>query len=134
MVDRIGMIHQPHFLPWPGYVARCLAADVFVVLDNVQYKRNHFQQRTKYLDQSGQPRWLSLPIASPSIADPISSVRIRLPFYVKPWQRGIVHAYSSFPLFGPIWGRIAACIESELPSLLKIDLSTLGARVGFPYN
>ena len=32
-------IHQPHYLPWLGYFAKMDQADVFVLLDNVQFKK-----------------------------------------------------------------------------------------------
>jgi len=33
------IIHQPQYLPWIGYFDKLNRADVFVLLDNVQYKK-----------------------------------------------------------------------------------------------
>jgi len=30
-------IHQPHYLPWLGYLHRMAQADLFIVLDHVQF-------------------------------------------------------------------------------------------------
>ncbi|MDJ0875044.1 MAG: WbqC family protein, partial [Desulfobacterales bacterium] len=34
------VIHQPDFMPYPGFFHRLLNADMFVVLDHVQFLRN----------------------------------------------------------------------------------------------
>ena len=38
--DRIVAIHQPNFLPWLGYFDKLARADVFVLLDSVQFPRS----------------------------------------------------------------------------------------------
>ena len=35
--------HQPHYLPWIGYLAKVAAADLFVVMDDLQYEAQNFQ-------------------------------------------------------------------------------------------
>ncbi|MCS7151846.1 MAG: WbqC family protein, partial [Endomicrobia bacterium] len=36
-------IHQPQYLPWSGYFNKILQCDIFVFLDDVQYKKNEWQ-------------------------------------------------------------------------------------------
>ena len=40
-------IHQPHYLPWLGYLHRMAQADLFVVLDHVQFERRNRQNRSQ---------------------------------------------------------------------------------------
>ncbi|HHT9160132.1 MAG TPA: WbqC family protein [Candidatus Brocadiaceae bacterium] len=40
-------IHQPQYLPWIGYFDKIDRSDVFVLLDNVQYKKNEAQNRNR---------------------------------------------------------------------------------------
>ena len=54
-------IHQPHYLPWLGYFAKWAAADLFVVLDTVQYEKNGWQNRNRIKTREG-PRWLTVPV------------------------------------------------------------------------
>jgi hypothetical protein len=54
-------IHQPHYLPWLGYLAKWAAADVFVFLDTVQYTKNGWQNRNRIKTASG-PQWLTVPV------------------------------------------------------------------------
>jgi hypothetical protein len=122
---RIGMIHQPHFLPWPGYFARCLAANVFIVLDNVKYKRNHYHQRTKYVGIDGATRWLSLPIANSTSDKNICDVRIADSFRLREWQRPFVHHYMHVSNFRSLWAGVSSRISEGYPSLLAVNVGTL---------
>jgi hypothetical protein len=122
---RIGMIHQPHFLPWPGYVARCLAADVVVFLDNVKFNKNHFQQRTKFITPAKAEQWLTLPISHSTRSSPISEVEIAPSFRLMPWQRAFRNAYQSSPDFQPLWSAVTEIIERRLPKLSDVTTETL---------
>lgn len=54
-------IHQPQFMPWLGYFEKMDRCDVFVFLDNVQYKKNEFQNRNKIKTSQGW-QWLTVPV------------------------------------------------------------------------
>ena len=58
-------IHQPHFLPWLGYFNKIIHADMFVVLEQVQYRKNYFQNRCK-IKGNNKDLWLSLPVKKSS--------------------------------------------------------------------
>ena len=52
--------HQPQFLPWLGYFDKMRRADVFVLLDDVQFKKNEWQNRNSIWSRQG-PQWLTVP-------------------------------------------------------------------------
>ena len=54
-------VHQPQYLPWLGYFDKIDKSDVFVFLDNVQYKAREFQNRNKIRTQDDW-LWLSVPV------------------------------------------------------------------------
>lgn len=54
-------IHQPDYLPWPGFFYKILQSDIFVVLDNVQFKKGGYQNRAKIKTGKGQ-QWLTIPV------------------------------------------------------------------------
>ena len=54
-------VHQPQYLPWLGYFDKILKADVFVLLDNVQFKKNEWQNRNKIKTAQGW-QWLTVPV------------------------------------------------------------------------
>ncbi|MBI3544646.1 MAG: WbqC family protein [Deltaproteobacteria bacterium] len=61
----IAICQQPNYFPWLGYLEQCARADVFVVLDSVQWIRQGRQHRTRILPQPGKKtdfQWLTLPV------------------------------------------------------------------------
>ena len=54
--------HQPQFAPWLGFFDKLDRADVFVLLDNVQFKKNEWQNRNRIKGAAG-PQWLTVPVS-----------------------------------------------------------------------
>ncbi len=54
-------VHQPQYLPWLGYFDKINRADIFVLLDNVQFKKNEWQNRNKLKTANGW-QWLTVPV------------------------------------------------------------------------
>lgn len=69
------VFHQPYFLPWLGYFAKLHHADCFIVLDDVQFRRNHIK-RVQIRGTRGEPEWLTLSVGSNSRV-PINTVLLR---------------------------------------------------------
>lgn len=61
-------IHQPNFLPRLSTVAKLLSAEIWVVLDDVQFCRRDHQHRARlaHLDDGGRQQWLSLNVHLPN--------------------------------------------------------------------
>ena len=53
--------HQPQYLPWLGYFHKMDGADLFVLLDTVQYKKNEWQNRNRIRTATGW-QWLTVPV------------------------------------------------------------------------
>jgi hypothetical protein len=72
-------IHQPNFFPRISTLAKLYAADVWVVLDDVQYNSRDYQNRCRLspLKLPNEWQWLSLPVRRPSGRQtPIADVRL----------------------------------------------------------
>ncbi len=54
-------IHQPQYLPWIGYFDKISKADCFCFLDNVQFKKNEWQNRNRIKTAQGW-QWLTVPV------------------------------------------------------------------------
>lgn len=54
-------IHQPNFLPYPGFFRKLALADILVLYDTAQFVRREYQNRTR-IKGPGGPRWLTIPV------------------------------------------------------------------------
>jgi hypothetical protein len=59
--EMIVAIHQPHYLPWLGYLHRMARVDLFILLDHVQFERRNHQNRSQ-IRVAGAARWLTVPV------------------------------------------------------------------------
>lgn len=91
-------IHQPQYLPWLGYFAKMDQVDCFVLLDNVQFKKNEWQNRNRIKTAAGW-QWLTVPVLH-RFPQPLSEVRID---HDAPWSRKHLQAllsnYAAAPFF-----------------------------------
>lgn len=72
-------IHQPQYIPWPGYFFKILKSDVFVLYDTVQYPRGkHFGNRNQVKTANG-PTWLTVPVLRRSDMLPYLNIPVELP-------------------------------------------------------
>lgn len=47
-------IHQLHYLPWLRYMEKIARCDVFIVLDNIQFNKNGWQNRNRIKTAQGE--------------------------------------------------------------------------------
>lgn len=55
-------IHQPEHLPWLGFFHKMAFCDVYVLLDNVQFTKNNYQNRNRLIDEKGTVYWSTVPV------------------------------------------------------------------------
>ena len=58
-----------------GFFQKVSSADHFIVLDNVKFRKNYFQNRNKIRNRSGQDEWITVPVESDSDSKAINEVR-----------------------------------------------------------
>ncbi len=74
--DRIVVVHQPDFLPWPGFFDRLLKADIYVAFDNVQFVNGSafsWMNRDKIKTSKGE-KWLTVGVQKCPRDTPINRV------------------------------------------------------------
>jgi hypothetical protein len=85
MDGRSVAIHQPNYIPWPGYFHKISACDVFVYLDAVQYPRGRsFAARNRIKTANGV-RFLTIPVSVPKGHSGKASY-LEVEFADDPWQ------------------------------------------------
>lgn len=90
--------HQLHYLPWLRYFHKIAHCDTFVVLDNIQFNKNGWQNRNKIKAASGA-LLLSVPVLQ-KFQQSLSEVRIdtKPPWRKKHWG-AIQSNYRKTPYF-----------------------------------
>ncbi len=54
-------IHQPEHLPYCGFFQKVMKADKLIILDNVRFKKNNFQNRNRIVGVNGE-QWITVPV------------------------------------------------------------------------
>jgi hypothetical protein len=126
-------IHQPEHLPWLGFFDKVRQADVFVVLDHVQYRRRYFQNRNRVRGSDG-PVWLTVPVkVKGRYEQPINEVEIDnegSPRWARQCWNSLVHCYTRAPyfeahaaffagLYARPWARLAELNEAIIRYVLE---------------
>ena len=67
-------IHQSHYLPWLRYVEKIARCDIFIVLDDIQFTKNGWQNRNRIKTHQG-PSLLTVPVHA-GAAEALNTIRI----------------------------------------------------------
>lgn len=117
-------ISQPTYLPWIGYLDLIDQVDLFVILDNVQFAKQTWQQRNRIRTAAGL-QWLTVPIKL-HFGQLIGEVEIREADFHVDHLRAIELAYRRAPRFQYYFEAInskLAVRESRL--LVDVNVSLL---------
>jgi len=110
--------HQPQYFPWLGYFDKISQADIFVLLDSVQFKKNEWQNRNRIKTSQGW-QWLTVPIQH-HFGQTIHDVQI---CQARNWRTKHLHAlktnYSNAPFFEKYW--------SEIEDIFTVNWQNLSA-------
>ena len=68
-------VHQPEFMPWLGFFHKARMADVLVLLDDAQYRKNYFHNRNRIRTPDGWV-WVTVPVEKNGIDTPMKDTRI----------------------------------------------------------
>ena len=87
-------IHQPNYLPWIGFFQKMALADIFVILDTVQFSKDSYTQRTKIRTKEGLI-WLTIPVEKKYYFKPIKDIHLpQDEKWIKRHKMSIVSNYS----------------------------------------
>ena len=122
-------IHQPHYIPWLGYLDRMRKADLFVVLDHVQFERRNYQNRTTILLE-GEGKLLTVPVVQVSQKETILEKAIdNSETGSRQWGpnhfKTLKYAYRKAPYFAQYAPRLQEILEARWDRLVDLDLAML---------
>ncbi len=122
-------IHQPHYIPWLGYLDRMVRSDLFIVLDHVQFERRNYQNRTM-IRLEGEERWLTVPVVQLSQKENIIDKRIdNSEPGTRAWGpthfKTLKYAYRKAPHFAQYEKRLEEILNAQWDKLVDLDLAML---------
>ena len=117
-------IHQPMYLPYPGFFHKLSLADILVIMDDVQYDKR-FTNRNRILVPQG-PMWLTVPIVKEDKFLPNSSVRINnsIEWRDDHWRK-ISLSYRNAPFYDLYADDLEETFQKEWELLFDLDLELL---------
>jgi hypothetical protein len=127
--------HQPHYLPWLGYLAKIAASDLFVVMDDLQYEAQNFQNRNRVKIAHG-PAWLTVPLERDGQATEIRDKRIANESSPKQhWQRRHFETLRNNYSSAPFWKLYEAALQDAYARpwsrLIDLQLHMLMLHLGW---
>src|SRR3954447_23423027 len=97
-------IHQPEYFPWLGYFEKMIRADAFVLLDQAQFSKGDYHNRTRIKGAAGI-QWLTIPVIQ-RLGQTINEAAVANQHWqVKHWQ-SLISCYSRakyFNTFSPLF-------------------------------
>lgn len=131
--ERVVAIHQPNFLPWLGYFDKLARADVFVLLDSVQFPRSghgEWMNRVRLLVQ-GRPAWATVPILRRGV-QAIRDVEID---ETQPWRRKLLRTletnYGRAPFFEETYAVVNDVLDLETDNLADLNVHAVERLAAF---
>jgi hypothetical protein len=121
--------HQPHYLPWLGYLHKVASTDVFVVMDDLQYEAQNFQNRNRVKVNNGAV-WLTVPLQRGAQSDFIleklvdNSVEGKQNWQRRSWETLRTH-YGRAPYFRTYADELEALYTRRWERLVDLDLHVL---------
>lgn len=120
-------IHQPEHMPWLGFFHKINMADVYVVLDNVQYRRRYFQNRNKIRTKEGW-QWLNISLKKEP-RDSLLIKNVSISDEGLRWRtknlNTIYHNYCKAKYFKYYWEEFKLIYSRNCTSLLDLNMELL---------
>jgi hypothetical protein len=94
-------IHQPNYIPYPGFFAKLGLSDIFVIYDTAQFTRCGFINRNRIRKQSPNGcMWLTLPVGKKDYKEvSINQVKIAENRVFEQHSKILKYMYSKAPFF-----------------------------------
>ncbi len=116
-------IHQPNFLPWLGYFHKIRMADVHVFLDDVQFTKNSYINRTRIKTPNG-PYWLTVPVKV-TLGMKINEVGISDRRWLEKACKTIECFYKKTPHFDFLYEELVMALSANYENLASMNIALI---------
>jgi len=117
-------IHQPNFIPWPGYFNKIYKSDIFILLDDVEFTKNSLINRNN-IKAHGKELRLTVPVVYQSMRQLISETLIANHKSVKKNWKSIEQNYSKSDFFHEYSGDFRNIFLQEYKYVHELNIALL---------
>jgi hypothetical protein len=108
--------HQPHYLPWVGYINKIYLSDVFLLMDNMTFTNKGYISKNRIMSSRGV-QFLTVPVIKPyglstKINELIIDTRTRANWNLK-HLRSLKHNYAKGVGFDEFYPIIESVLEKK---------------------
>jgi len=118
-------IHQPEHMPWSGFFHKMAFADMYVLLDHVQYKKDNFQNRNRLVDRRGEVFWCTVPLSAGSFQETIHQKRIVDDSWRRKYLNKLADSYRTCPYFESCYEPVESIINRRHDLLVDLNLDLI---------
>jgi len=122
-------IHQPNFLPWPGFFHKWMIADAMILLDTVQYEKNEWQNRNRIKTAQGV-QWVTVPVQY-RYPQKINEVTVADRRWPRKLCGSIEQAYARAPYLKTYWPELRDILNEPYGLLRDLNVALIRAVGGF---
>jgi hypothetical protein len=116
-------IHQPEYFPWLGLLDKARRADVFVILDDVQFDRSSLQHRAKIAGPNGVS-WLTIPYVH-KFPQRIDEMQFADPRWATKHWKSLQAAYGRAPGWKAAAPRLEAFFTAAHPKVVDATVGSV---------
>jgi len=117
-------IHQPEHFPYYGFLDKVNKSDIFVILDDVQFKKNNFQNRNQILTLNG-PKWIGIPVEMKHITNKYINDRKVQDNWKEEYLNKIIETYKKHPYFDENIDWIERVLSLQSNKLIDYNIGIL---------
>jgi len=119
------VIHQPDFLPYLGFFHRLIHADLWVVLDDVQFLRKGWHNRDKIKTPAGE-KWITVAVKKAERTSNINKIFLSTQV---DWRTSnmnlIIQNYKKAPYFNEISSYVEDFYKHACEKLIEFNLASI---------
>lgn len=112
-------IHQPNFMPWPGWFAKAILSDTLILLDDVQYPKNSWVNRVQ-ICADNRPFWITIPV-NVHMGQKISAVRVFKKIWAQKACKALDVTYRRAPFFETYRDPLHKLLLYDTDSLVELN-------------
>jgi WbqC-like protein family len=124
---RLIAIHQPNYAPWLGYFHKMARADLFILLDDVQFSKGSYTNRVQ-IANGGAARWLTVPVRH-VFGTPIKGIALARADWMRAHLDTLRASYRHAGHFDEVWPEVSALYTGLPQSSLAQANAALIARI-----